>query len=232
MQQIDPFIDERLLSACCVYCGGPQETRDHVPSKVLLDDPFPENLPVVGACRECNQGFARDEEYLACLLEVVLNGTTEDTFEMRPKVRKILAKRPSIAARIKGQSVDNEAHPLWQPEIERLENVVLKLARGHAAYELLEPRIEAPNSVGIAPLISLTERQRRDFEQNEKSSLWPEVGSRAMIRMATIWPDPDYAWIEVQPQRYRYAVSSDSGITVKIVMSEYLACEVQWDEFS
>ena len=36
-------------------------------------------------------------------------------------------------------------------------------------------------------------------------------------------------WVEVQPGRYSYlAFDGDGGITVRIVLSEYLACEVVW----
>jgi hypothetical protein len=31
------FVDERLLGTCA-FCGGTPGTRDHVPSKILLDD--------------------------------------------------------------------------------------------------------------------------------------------------------------------------------------------------
>ena len=74
MDQLSDFADDRLISSC-IYCGGPFETRDHVPSRVFLEAPFPENLPVVGSCRSCNQGFSRDEQYVACLLEAALAGT-------------------------------------------------------------------------------------------------------------------------------------------------------------
>jgi hypothetical protein len=38
----------------CVYCGRVTETRDHVPSRVLLDEPYPDNLPVVPSREACN----------------------------------------------------------------------------------------------------------------------------------------------------------------------------------
>lgn len=50
MHQLRNYGDERQLSAC-VFCRRETETRDHVPSRVLLDEPYPENLPVVPACR-------------------------------------------------------------------------------------------------------------------------------------------------------------------------------------
>jgi hypothetical protein len=53
------FIDERL-KGICAYCGARPESRDHVPSRVLLDKPYPENLPVVEACFKCNGEFSAD----------------------------------------------------------------------------------------------------------------------------------------------------------------------------
>ena len=43
------FFDDRFKDACA-YCGNNADTRDHVPSKVLLDEPLPPDLPVVAAC--------------------------------------------------------------------------------------------------------------------------------------------------------------------------------------
>ena len=34
----------------CIYCGKPANTREHVPSKTMLIEPFPENLPTIPAC--------------------------------------------------------------------------------------------------------------------------------------------------------------------------------------
>lgn len=68
MEQLRSFGDTRQLSFCA-YCGGSTESRDHVPSPVLLDEPYPDNLPVVGACVDCNQSFSIDEEYIACAID-------------------------------------------------------------------------------------------------------------------------------------------------------------------
>ena len=50
MQQLRCYGDDRN-KGFCVHCGGPSETVDHVPSKVLLDEPYPENLMAASACR-------------------------------------------------------------------------------------------------------------------------------------------------------------------------------------
>lgn len=59
MEQLGSYADERLLAGC-VYCGGATESRDHVPSRILLDEPYPENLPVVPSCDSCNGGYSLD----------------------------------------------------------------------------------------------------------------------------------------------------------------------------
>lgn len=96
MKQIKKISDFRL-EGYCVYCGGKPETRDHVPSKIILDKPFPENLPVVPACNKCNQDFSKDEEYFACLIECVLRGTTEPVKLKREKIKDILVRKPQLS---------------------------------------------------------------------------------------------------------------------------------------
>lgn len=93
MKQLRNYADKRMRGQC-LYCGGPPETREHVPPKVLLDRPFPDNLPVVEACYECNNKFSKDEEYLACLLDCVVSGTTHSESVQRPQVGLILTRHP------------------------------------------------------------------------------------------------------------------------------------------
>jgi len=53
----------------CVYCGADKDlTVDHVPPKLLLTHPYPENLITVPACFPCNQSFQKDDEYMRTLL--------------------------------------------------------------------------------------------------------------------------------------------------------------------
>ena len=59
MEQIREYIDEQLKGVC-VHCGNsifegnfreqPISISDHVPSKCLLQEPYPENLPVTNIC--------------------------------------------------------------------------------------------------------------------------------------------------------------------------------------
>src|SRR5690348_7164381 len=99
MRQVPNYGDKRVL-AFCTFCGGETGTRDHCPSRVLLDEPFPANLPVVPACAACNTSFSADEEYLACLISSVLAGSTDPDAAPRAKTRRLLATKPALRARI------------------------------------------------------------------------------------------------------------------------------------
>lgn len=48
----------------CAYCGETESlTDDHVPPKLMLEEPYPKNLVTVPACFDCNQKFQKDDEY-------------------------------------------------------------------------------------------------------------------------------------------------------------------------
>lgn len=228
-------MDQRLAGKCA-YCGGVPDTRDHVPSRVLLDEPFPPQLPVVDACAACNQSFSLDEQYLACFLECVLAGTTEPCDVQRSTVARMLRELPALRSRLAASRRTNEEGTIvWQPEVDRVRRVVTKLALGHMAYELY-PRHEDPTAVFFAPLSTLGESQSGAFEDTpfRDIGVWPEIGTRAFMRTVIAtgqesMPTPHgEAWIVVQANRYRYIVESDES-KVRIVLSEYLACQVAWE---
>lgn len=224
------FIDERLRGVCS-YCGASHASRDHVPSRVFMDTPYPKNLPVAESCLECNNGFSADEEYLACLIECVVHGTTEPTKKFRKKIATILKKKPSIAARIeKGKQIDRNSTIHWQPELDRVKKVILKLARGHIAYEIGVQHTEEPSALEIIPIPSMNEYQLNNFNNldTDEPGLYPEIGSRAFISIIEGGQTAYENWHIVQDGRYRYAVGQSSGDWVKLVLSEYLACRIVW----
>ena len=226
------YVDERLIGRC-VFCSATPDSRDHCPSKVFLDEPFPDNLAVVDACKSCNESFSKDEQYLACFLECVLCGSTDSNLIHRPKIKRILTENPKLTAQIRAsQQKDDSGNLVWQPDVKRVENVLLKLARGHVAYELSLPHTEEPEQIIFVPLIRLSEEQRTAFENpiDESFNLWPEIGSRSFMR-AIVGGQECYqenGWNIVQDKNYRYLVSQSEGDFVQIVISEYLACRVSW----
>ena len=124
-----------------------------------------------------------DEEYLACLLECVVVGEA-DPSRLRPKIARILSGSASLLARFQQARSDDGGTPTWAVDTDRAKNVVLKLARCHAAFESNEPQLEEPDFVSIKPLALMTNEEHAAFEgQDGGLAFWPEVGSRAMQRL-------------------------------------------------
>ncbi len=237
MDQIKEFTDDRL-KAWCIHCGqgidGLETNRDHVPSKSLLQMPYPDNLPVVQVCRPCNSSFAPHEEYLAAFLGVVLAGSTDPHRQTNANAARILQGNVKLCAQIEKAKSEyrthgGDTHFVWKPELESINRVVLKNARGHAFYEFGEPMLESPTHVWSAPLAAFTAGERAEFEHVDLGPGWPEVGSRMMTRVMT-GQDLFDGWIIVQDGVYRYAVAQTGAMIVRTVLFEYLATEVYWED--
>jgi hypothetical protein len=241
MDQLRSFADDRLINGC-IYCGGSEETRDHVPSRVFLDVPLPENLPVVGACRPCNNGFSSDEEYLGCLIESVVAGSTDPEHIRRPSVANILRRTPRLRARLEAAKSVSDGQVQFAVEPDRIANVILKLARGHAAFELSQPCRDEPSSIWWRPLALMTKDEFESFDACDLVQTFGEIGSRGLQRLCVMQltlqaPNGETStkevivndWVDVQDGRYRYlTIDGGSEITIKIVIGKYLACEVIW----
>ena len=241
VEQIRDFSDDRLVNGC-LYCGGLEESRDHVPSRVFLDSPFPDQLPVVGSCVSCNNDFSQDEAYVACLIESVLAGSTNPDDIRRERIGDLLRRTPKLRAKLEAAKTIVADNVQFEVESKRIRNVVLKLARGHAAFELSQVCRDEPSSFRCLPLALMTEVEINDFDASDVVGYLGEIGSRGMQRMLVAqfnFASPDETdstlgavindWIDVQENRYRYlAIDDGNDITVKIVIAEYLACEVVW----
>ena len=202
-----------------------------MPSKIFLDEPYPENLPVLPSCLRCNNGLSIDEEYLACLLECVLVGATKPAKLQRSRIAAVLSRKPLLLERLQKAKSDVDGLSSWSVEYDRIKAVVLKLARGHAAYELNEPRIDAPSYIDFRPLATMSASEREAFEDVGTAVLapWPEVGTRAMQRLLIVGSEIyEERWLAVQEGNYRFRVSQEDGLTVRFVLREYLACRVVW----
>lgn len=232
MRQISTYGDERVL-AFCTFCGGETGTRDHCPSRVFLDSPYPTELIVVPACSACNTSFSANEEYLACLISCVIAGSTEPEMMPRTKTKRILSSKPALCARLEQARRIEGSSTVFMPEHERVVSVMRKLARGHALYELHESCTEEPTDEWFMPLSLMNKEQRDVFEIPESSNGsfggWPEVGSRAMRRIVEGIDMTYNGWIEVQPERYRYRAELTEVIDIRIVIHEYLACQICWE---
>jgi hypothetical protein len=239
MRKIEEFVDERLQTLC-IHCARPladlEVNEDHVPSKSFLVKPRPHNLPIVKICSECNNSFSLDEQYAVTFLSCVLAGTTAPEKQSNGSAARALADSNALRTRIERSRTEyvtqaGETRLIWKPEVDRIERVVLKNARGHAYFEFGEPVLEAPNYVCFIPLENMNSTDRCFFEGlNDSKNLagWPEVGSRMMTRLVT-GEDLAGQWVIVQDGTYRYSVQNSGGLTVRSVIWEYLASEVHWE---
>jgi hypothetical protein len=241
MDQLKNLADHRLINDC-IYCGEAAETRDHVPSRILLETPYPENLPVVGCCEQCNRGFSKDEEYVACLIEAALAGSANPDDIRRSRVAQILRRSPALRARIDAARREVDGRIEFAVETDRMMNVMFKLARGHAAFELSQLCRKAPDHFWCGPLGSLSEEIRESFNAAHVQQMFGEVGSRGLQRTQVtqlVIRSPSGKesqvgfllndWVDVQDGYYRYLAIDDIGsLVIRIVVAEYLACEVAW----
>lgn len=240
MLQIKPFSDSRL-SDSCIYCGGLADTKDHIPSKCLLDKPYPENLSVVKCCNTCNQSFSSDEQYFACLIECIKAESTNIKDIERDFIRDILEKSPSLRKRIENNTKTTDGNVIFYPEEERIKNVLLKLVKGHTAYELSLSRLDDPQFFWFGLLNSLSEENKIDFNSAHFQENVGEIGSRSMQRflVTTIINQNGENinliindWIDVQENKYRYITIEDKGkIMVRIVIDELFGCEAVWEKY-
>lgn len=235
MKAINDFTDERY-KGFCLHCGASlaetASTRDHVPSKVLLDRPLPTNVHVVGICGECNNGFSADEEYFVAFLGATISGGVEPVPAMFESARRALLGNSKLVAKISlsaetFKDEDGVQRLFWRPDLERIKNVVVKNARGHAYHELGQPRYDEPEHVFLQPMVSAPEERLAEFLLVDHGNAWPEVGSRLLQRLYS-GEDMAAGWIIVQPGAYVFTVFENDGIVVRSIIREYLLTEVRW----
>ncbi len=243
LDQLHDLADKRLIVGC-IHCGGSEETRDHSPSKVFLDEPFPEQLPKLPSCEPCNNDVSKDEEYVACLIESAIAGSADPSAMRRPKIRAILGRSVGLRARIGAARTVSASGTSFAVETGRINNVLTKLARGHAVFELSRQLLSPPATIAYQVLATMENDQREKFEEIHFVGLLNEIGSRATQRMMVLQMSLRAAdgtpkemgmvvndWLDVQEGRYRYlAIDHGASVVVRIVIAEYLACEVIWTD--
>ncbi|MEL6915879.1 MAG: hypothetical protein AAFP13_15400 [Pseudomonadota bacterium] len=235
MEQIAEFSDTRHRY-WCIHCGqsitnGPT-SQDHVPSKSLLDKPYPAELPTVEICRKCNSSFSLNEDYFSAFLGAALSRTTDPEKQVTTISTRILSRNLKLRERIEKsrtdyQTLGGKTQTIWKPEHARIHNVIVKNARGHVYFELGQPALGEPASVSVIPMSALSDTEQNAFFDINHDSGWPEIGSRLMTRRMTR-QDLDGSWVVVQDGVYRFAATEDDGFLVRTLIRDYLAAEVIW----
>jgi hypothetical protein len=227
MRQVKPFTDERLADFCA-FCGEPPGTGDHVPPKVFLDKPHPEDYPKVGACNRCNSGASLDEEYVACLIEVAACGSADPAEVRRSKIARTLQVKPELARRLEAGFQKDGSFSASQDDDARIRRVFEKIARGLWAYGNGETAGIGTAVLGWAPIATLTSVQLREFYKLNDIELMPEVGSRMLMTVLT-GGDGEIinTWTELQCDRFSYAIEVLAARgRIKMIVGNYVVVQV------
>ena len=181
------FAEERF-TGLCVYCGAEPETRDQCHRKSCSTSPFRTTCPLSRRAKDATTAFHRMNGTWHVLSSADHRSARPES-ALRDKIRRILREDPALAARLTAsRREDEDGNVSWRPEVERVRNVVLKLARGHAAYEFSEPRLGEPECIWVVSITAMSRQQFLSF-QGLAHGVWPEIGSRAFIRAVAAWPE-------------------------------------------
>lgn len=104
------------------------------------------------------------------------------------------------------------------------------MAFGHAKFENSETVFEHPKVIWFAPIEILSDQEMTTFLLGDNLEVLPEVGSRAMQNVLFMNELPFSKWTTIQKGIYEYTVITTlTELKVKILIWEYLACEIIWD---
>ena len=227
----------------CIYCGSIADTREHVPSRAFLKRPLPSDLPVLPACKKCNNGFSSDElytrTYIECLKEILLSGNTDSIEEQQDDRKEVLEAKETIKNYLNDGIITYD---------NRVGRILLKLAIGHAVYELSEGYYSRewngiPYYTRYIIRKTVSEEEWNDLEYAEymNDKLLPEMGSRAYRNIYVVQPFLTdirtgeqstsgllmMDWTDIQDGEYRYiAYFEGDNLVVKMILMDFLYAEV------
>lgn len=220
-----------------MHCGqaiaSAKCSREHVPTKALLDQPFPGELATVTACEPCNNSYSKDEDYFVAFLSCVLSGSTQPDHQVIKSASGILSHSSALRESIKREKKEYETlggdqKTIWQPSLDRIRSFLVKNARAHLFYENGEPIFDEPRYVWFSPVQTMSEDDWRNFLGPVGGiGLWCEVGSRWNTRLIEGDTFDDAGFLVVQNGIYRFRIEG-GGCGVRSIIREYLATSVIW----
>ncbi|WP_158583002.1 hypothetical protein [Lysinibacillus yapensis] len=223
----------------CIYCGEESGTRDHVPSKVFLNKPFPENLPTLPACIKCNNSYSNDELVVSLLVQLLKQKHYGSEYSFSEEIMSRIENERNV------DIVNNIRDSISSGQVSKFHNQILnvlaKLAIGHLVWEISEGYYVDEESTSCSVSLSysfLNDMHKQEI--NEFSSYFiitnetlPELGSRAYDERILVFesdgvePQLLLDWVEVQPLEYKYTCYKFvNEIVVKMVINNLLFAEV------
>lgn len=218
----------------CIYCGKAADTKEHVPSKAFLGEPFPLNLPTIPACFECNNSYSNDEKYVACILDALKCKIYFDCSLQEKTVRRLEKDLP-LKNLIDESLQSSDGKVYFSIDENRLARILIKLARGHVGFEFDYVNFDDTKiDVQYDYLFNLSESILQEFNRIPVSQLWPEVGSRGLLIVESMETGENIGaafWNYVEENQYRYQVAynEQGGLCVKLVIYEFLYCRIDFE---
>lgn len=223
----------RNVDNYCIYCGSPATTREHIPSKVFLDEDEYDNLCTIPACFNCNNSFSDDEFYVAAYIETIKSKIVED-YKILSAVKRGIDRNEKLKEMLDYQINKTGSLDLTYDK-ETFATVIKKLAIGHAAYMLdyVEPATNSSVKYLISFGFCLDGKYEDDLvEFNENCIIpqraLPEAGCRACNNIGIFGNIIFFPWTHVQNERYRFNATydADDHVIVKIVINEIFYAKV------
>ena len=221
------------LKTICPYCGcildSSNKTVDHIPSKALLNKPFPPNLVAIPCCKSCNGSFSSDEEYASVLLECVRHQSFNPNDFSRESIKRTILHTPSLLETVRRRVwFESKDRFSIAPDDERFKAVLLKLVKAHLRFEDSLFLIGGDNiRISFDNIDRMPESDVTRFLTPFSSTLLPEVGSRALESVMVIQDENakhvGYCspWICYQKDTYSFCVAA-TGDKVKILLHGFL----------
>lgn len=234
---IRPFTEKnKRHSSFCIYCGKNADTREHVPSKVFIDEPYEEDdFSIVPACFDCNNNYSHDEIYVASLVNKAYCAVSGNN-SLRKKIILALEHDKKLNEKLceQVQVVNNSVN--ISLDAERVRRILLKLALGHIASKL-DVIFDADShtlSCEFCFKPQLSQCEYIAFEQPPIVNKVSEAGADyvqdilVFINNSTGEQFPISPWQVVQENNYRFLVhvGDDCSYLVRIVIMETLYAEV------
>ncbi len=232
------FKDERLNEYCC-YCGQARLTRkttlDHVPSAGLLNDPDFPGLPKVRVCHDCNRDFSAIESYAYCSISSYLACSWKPELQPIPKAAKILASDKRLRRiMFRELNLDGIGRCFWKPDFRKIDAFFQRQAQGHVFLETGELKFEVDTVVDWFDLAHVDKR-RRDLYFSRSSDVYPEIGSRAFLRLfsdddslpSDYYETDSEGFTVLEDNNYRFRlIFAGGGIEVQSIVRERIAASV------
>lgn len=230
-----PSIEKnKRFDSVCIYCRtNIADSREHIPSRVFLDIPYPKNYNIVPACKNCNCGFSIDELYVSCFTDKLRNSLSNNKFPLREKTIAAISHDKELAKKLDDQIRIEDERILVSYVPESFSTILIKLAKGHLCQEqdkVFESDCLIECNFKFKP--DLSEDEIHNFEELPSIDKAGECGSDFTHGLLIIDGFGSASqifvpWNEVQDDNYRYLTYFEqNNYIVRIVICETLFAEV------